>query len=78
MRLIWQIATVVMLVTAPQRASFAERLVDPAKVAPEYRLAAEKRRTEQLKVLECSHKADAAKILPRDRTAHIQRCLDDL
>ena len=32
MRLIWQIATVVMLVTAPQRASFAERLVDPAKV----------------------------------------------
>ena len=56
--------------------SFAQKLVDPDKVAPEFRLAAEKRRAEQLKILECSHKVDAAKVLPRDRTAHIQECLD--
>ena len=26
---------------------------------------------------ECSHKADEAKVLPRDRTAQIQHCLDE-
>lgn len=57
--------------------SFAQKLVDPDKVAPEYRVAAEKRRAEQIKMLECAHKADAAKVLPRDRVAHIQHCLDD-
>ena len=56
--------------------SFAQKLVDPDKVAPEYREAALKRRAEQIKILECNQKADAAKVLPRDRTAHIQRCLD--
>jgi hypothetical protein len=57
--------------------SFARKQVDPDKVAPEYRAAAEKRRTEQIKVAECSYKADEAKVLPRDRTAHIQHCLDE-
>ena len=56
--------------------SLAQKLVDPDKVAPEYREAAVKRRAEQLKVQECSHRADAARVLPRDRTAHIQQCLD--
>jgi hypothetical protein len=55
---------------------FAQKLVDPNKVAPEYREAALKRRTEQLKVLECNHKADVAKVLPRDRAEHINHCLE--
>jgi hypothetical protein len=59
------------------QAASAQKLVDPDKVAPEYRVAAEKRRAEQIKILQCSHKADEAKVLPRDRTAHIQHCLDE-
>jgi hypothetical protein len=56
--------------------AFAQKLVDPDHVAPEYREAALKRRAEQMKVMECNHKADAAKVLPRDRTALITRCLE--
>ena len=54
---------------------FAQKLVDPNAVAPEYREAAEKRRAEQIRQRECAHKADEAKVLPRDRTANITRCL---
>jgi hypothetical protein len=39
----------------------AEKLVDPNSVAPEYRAVAEKRRAEQIKLFECSRKADTAK-----------------
>ena len=56
--------------------SFAQKLVDPNSVASEYREAAVKRRAEQIKQLECAHKADEAKVLPRDRTAHISHCLE--
>jgi hypothetical protein len=77
MRLIGHIVTVALFSTLPLHGSFAQKLVDPDKVAPQYRVAAEKRRAEQIKVLECSHKADAAKVLPRDRTANIQHCLDE-
>jgi hypothetical protein len=56
--------------------SFAEKLVDPSTVAPEYRAVAEKRRAEQIKLFECSRKADAAKILRRDRAAFVSECLD--
>ncbi len=62
-----------LLSTAP---ACAEKLVDPATVAPEYREAAQKRRAEQLRELECSHKADAAKVVARDRTAFLLRCLE--
>jgi hypothetical protein len=55
---------------------FAQKLVDPNSVAPEYRAVAEKRRAEQIKLLECSKKADAAKVLRRDRAAYIAECLD--
>jgi len=55
--------------------ALAQKLVDPNAVAPEYREAAEKRRAEQIRQRECAHKADEAKVLPRDRTAHITRCL---
>jgi len=77
MRLIGHIVTVALFAAMPLHGSFAQKLVDPDKVAPEFRVAAEKRRAEQIKVLECSHKADAAKVLPRDRTAQIQHCLDE-
>ncbi len=39
-------------------------------------LVNEKRRTKQIEQLECRHKAEAAKILPRDRTAYIIGCLE--
>jgi hypothetical protein len=66
-------ALVALLLTFP---AFAEKLVDPTKVAPEYRDAAEKRRAEQLKQLECSHRADVAKVIPRERTAFLLLCLE--
>jgi hypothetical protein len=56
--------------------SFADRLVDPNAVAPEYRAVAEKRRAEQIKLFECSKKADAAKIVRRDRAAFVSDCMD--
>ena len=37
----------------------AQKLVDPAGVAPEFREAAEKRRAEQIKQRDCAKKADA-------------------
>ena len=55
----------------------AQRLVDPATVAPEFRAAAEKRRAEQLKQLSCMNKAKSEKILPRDITAYVNRCVAD-
>ena len=57
--------------------SFAQKLVDPNAVAPEYREAAEKRRAEQVKLIECRQKADAAKVLPRDRTVFVTHCLEN-
>ena len=67
-----QLAVVAVLV--PNAA--AEKLVDPNAVAPEYRDAAEKRRAEQLKLVQCSKKADEAKVLRRDRAAFVSECLD--
>jgi hypothetical protein len=54
----------------------AQRLVDPAKVAPEYREAAEKRRAEQIKQQDCAHKADTEKVIARERTAFLLQCLE--
>jgi len=58
-------------------ASAAQKLVDPDAVAPEYRAAAEKRRAEQLRLLQCTRKADEAKVPKRDRAAHISACIDN-
>ena len=66
--------TLLLLINAVP--AFAEKLVDPATVAPEYRESAVKRRAEQLKELECSHKADAQKVMPRDRTAFLLQCIE--
>jgi hypothetical protein len=73
MRSIWQITLLVGFVSIEP--AFAQKLVDPKAAAPEYREAAEMRRAEQIKQRECAHKADVAKVLPRDRTAHIVQCL---
>ena len=54
----------------------AQKLVDPTKVAPEYREAAERRRAEQIKQQECAHRADVEKILPRERTPFLIHCLE--
>jgi hypothetical protein len=55
----------------------AERLVDPSTVAPEFRAAAETRRAEQLKQQECGKKAQEEKVLPRERTAFLLKCLEN-
>ena len=69
------IAAIAVLATAPAR---SQALVDPNKVAPEYREAAEKRRAEQLRQRECALKADLEKVLPRDRTAFLNHCLETI
>jgi hypothetical protein len=58
--------------TAP---GFAQKLVDPNAVAPEYREAAEKRRAEQIRQNDCARKADADKVMPRERTSFLLQCL---
>lgn len=68
-------ATLALLATAPAR---SQGLVDPSKVAPEYREAAEKRRAEQIRQRECALKADMEKVLPRDRTVYLNHCLDTM
>jgi hypothetical protein len=69
------VATVALLFTSPAR---SQALVDPSKVAPEYREAAEKRRAEQIRQRECAQKADLVKVLPRDRADFVNRCLDSM
>jgi len=56
--------------------SSAQKLVDPGKVAPEYREAAEKRRAEQDKQQDCARKADIERILRRDRAAFVIHCVE--
>lgn len=67
------VTLLLLIITGP---AFAEKLVDPTTVAPEYREAAMKRRAEQIKQRECAHKADIAKVMPRERTAFLLQCLD--
>jgi hypothetical protein len=57
-------------------AGIAQKLVDPNTVAPEFREAAEKRRAEQVKLVECNKKADESKVVRRDRAAFVSECLD--
>jgi hypothetical protein len=56
----------------------AQKLVDPSTVAPEYREAAEKRRAEQIRQRNCAYKADLEKVMPRERTAFLTHCLEEL
>ena len=52
------------------------RLVDPAKVAPEYREAAIKRAAEQKKLAECRKEADAKKLRVRYRVEFLTACFN--
>lgn len=54
----------------------SQKLVDPSKVAPEYREAAEKRRAEQIRQQTCAKKSDSEKVMPRERTAFLINCLE--
>ena len=56
--------------------SFADKLVEPDKVAPEFREAAEKRRAEQLAIINCNNAAKMANVLPRDSLKFIADCVD--
>jgi hypothetical protein len=58
--------------------ALAQGLVDPSKVAPEYREAAEKRRAEQIRQRDCAKKAEAEKVMPRERTGFLLHCLEDM
>ena len=60
----------------PTEPGFAQKLVDPNTVAPEFREAALKRSAEQIRIMDCNRKADQAKVMPRERTAHVNHCLD--
>jgi hypothetical protein len=75
MKSFWQLSVIAVCVLAEP--AFAQKLVDPNVVAPEYRAAAEKRRAEQIRQMQCRQKVDVAKVLPRDRTAAINKCLED-
>ena len=75
MRTILIIGMASLFLSTPVR---AQALVDPSKVAPEHREAAEKRRAEQIRQRDCARKADEDKVLPRDRTAYLTHCLDEL
>jgi hypothetical protein len=69
------LATFVVLAVVPDVR--AQKLVDPSKVAPEFREAAEKRRAEQIRQQTCAKKADEEKVLPRERTTFLTHCLDE-
>jgi hypothetical protein len=57
--------------------AFADGLpVDPLKVKPEFRAAAEKRAAEQKKLAACQHEAQEKKLLPRYRTKFLIDCMD--
>lgn len=72
-----RIFSVSLLLLTLNVTAFAQQpLVDPAKVAPEYREAAEKRRAEQIRQRDCAHKADTEKVMPRERTAFLLQCLE--
>lgn len=58
---------------APAR---AEKIVDPSTVAPEFREAAEKRRAEQVKLIECNNAAKVAKIQKRELPQFVAECFD--
>jgi len=74
MFLIRMVLTAVLIAPAP--ATLAQLMVDPSKVKPEYRNAAEKRAAEQKKLAACQKEADEKKLLPRYRTKFLSDCLD--
>jgi hypothetical protein len=52
------------------------QMVDPSKVKPEFREAAEKRAAEQKKLVTCQNEAEEKKLLPRYRTKFLADCME--
>src|SRR3977135_43351 len=69
-------ATAITCCLFSSQGGFAQKLVDPSVVAPQYREAAEKRRAEQIRQRGCAQKADAEKVLPRERTSFLLDCVE--
>jgi carboxylesterase type B len=69
-------AALVVVFALPAATGLAQRAVDPSKVKPEYREAAEKRAAEQRKLAVCQKEADAKKLTTRDRTKFLGDCID--
>ena len=65
-----------MAMTLSGAPSFADKLVEPDKVAPEFREAAEKRRAEQLAIINCNNAAKLANIPARDAAKFLADCID--
>jgi hypothetical protein len=59
------------------QSGFAQKLVDPNTVTPEFRAATEKRRAEQFNLNEWVKKANDAKVLKRDRAGFISGCVEN-
>ena len=71
------LTALIVTATLSAGAAFAQgRMVDPSKVKPEFRAAAEKRAAEQKKLADCQKQAAAQKLLPRDRVKFLTNCLD--
>ncbi|MEW6767230.1 MAG: hypothetical protein AB1342_04285 [Pseudomonadota bacterium] len=56
--------------------ALADKLVDPSAVPPEFREAAEKRRAEQIKIINCNNAAKFANVPPRESLKFMQDCID--
>lgn len=67
---------IAILPAAVSPTAYADNIVDPSKVAPEHREAAERRRAEQLKLMECAKAAREAKLPPRDYSQYMSECFD--
>jgi hypothetical protein len=72
----WRAGCAAAFAVLSSQAGLGQKLVDPDAVAPQFRAAAEKRRAEQLKLNECTQKANVAKVLVRDRAAFVSGCID--
>lgn len=73
-----KIATAALLAIAMSDVvALADKLVDPSAVAPEFREAAEKRRAEQIKIINCNNAAKFANVPPRESLKFMQDCIDN-
>jgi hypothetical protein len=70
------VAIALLAMTLSGVVSLADKLVDPSKVAPEFREAAEKRRAEQLKIINCNNAVKIANIPARDQLKFMSDCID--
>jgi hypothetical protein len=53
-----------------------DNLIDPSKVAPQYRDVAEKRQSELTRQKACQAKAEKEKIVKRDLSSYVVQCMD--